>query len=131
MEVCNDLYAPETYWTASPEVRAQVCNGCGPGGWKLKLIPDTVLGLSVRECCNIHDWMYTCGRTIEDKDAADRAFLNNMLRLVNDATGFWASVLRYHRRLRVAEYYEAVHLFGGPAFWSGKNPTETLKGATK
>lgn len=125
-KISNALYAPESYIAASPEVRAQVINGCGPGGWKVDLVPDTVYGLSIKEACNIHDWMYAVGTTLEDKKEADRVFLNNCLRLVNEQNSFWGKLLRTPRRARVYNYYLAVKAFGGPAFWSGKNRPENL-----
>lgn len=118
------LYAPELYITATPEVRAQVCNGCGPGGWKVDIIPDTIWGLCITESCNVHDWMYATGATIADKEEADRVFLNNVLRQIDAAGG--CSLLRKLRRARAKEYYEAVHLFGGPAFWSNVNPITNM-----
>lgn len=121
------LYAPELYITASPEVRAQVVNGCGPGGWKVDIIPDTIWGLDISAACNIHDWMYTVGADLAAKDEADRVFLNNVLRLVEAVGGCW--LLRKLRRIRAKEYYEAVHVFGGPAFWAGKNDKSTLVAA--
>lgn len=115
------LYAPRSYVEAPDVIRRIVVNGCGVGGWKGKLVPDTVWGLSIREACNIHDWMYHEGDTIKEKEEADRVFLNNMLRLV-DAGAWW---LRGVRRRRAHKYYLAVRMFGGPAFWEGKNPPET------
>jgi hypothetical protein len=120
------LYAPEAYVSASPEVRAQVTNGCGPGGWKFDIVPDTIYGLNITEACNIHDWMYTVGEDLAAKDEADRVFLNNVLRLIEAAQGFWAKLLRPLRRVRAREYYEAVHVFGGPAFWDNKNAHTSL-----
>lgn len=33
----------------------RITNGCGPAGWKIDIIPDTIYGLSIfDECCN-HD----------------------------------------------------------------------------
>jgi hypothetical protein len=118
------LWAPEQYHQASPEVRAQVCNGCGSAGWKGELVPDSIWFLNIREACCIHDWMYTVGITLDDKDAADRVFLNNMLRIIDAAGGMW--LLRDARRTAAHDYYDAVHLFGGPAFWAGKNRQENL-----
>ena len=77
-------------------------------------IPNTMYGLDVEEAGNIHDYMYHIGRTIEDKAEADRTFLNNMLRLINDRGGLLAPL----RRRRALKYYEAVVYFGGPAFWA-------------
>ena len=122
------LFAPAAYWAATPEIKATVMNGCGPGGWKVDLIPDSLLFLSIHEPCDIHDWMYVCGATIADKDEADRVFLNNCLRLIKAAGGWWP--LQMMRRNRAKAYYLAVKYFGGPAFWSGKNPPETLAAAT-
>lgn len=118
------LFAPAAYWAATPEIKATVMNGCGPGGWKVDLIPDSLLFLSIHEPCDIHDWMYSCGATIADKDEADRTLLNNCLRLIKAAGGLWP--LQMMRRNRAKAYYLAVKYFGGPAFWSGKNPPETL-----
>lgn len=118
------LYAPLAYHDASPEVRAQVTNGCGTAGWKGDLVPDCILGLCITPACNVHDWMYTVGKTQDDKDEADRVFLNNVLRLI-DGEGGW-SIVKKARRLLARDYYEAVHLFGGPAFWAKKNEPGTM-----
>ena len=122
------LYAPESYTRATPEVRATVVNGCGPGGWKLDLVPDTIWFLDISLCCDIHDWMYVEGETIEAKEEADRVFLNNMLRAIDAAGG--PKILQALRRHRAAKYYNMVHLFGGPAYWLGKNSSTQLIAAT-
>lgn len=122
------LYAPPSYIEASPEVKA-IVNGCGTSGWKGDLVPDTIWGLCITASCNVHDWMYQTGSTLAEKEEADRVFLNNMLRQIEDAGG-WSLVKRL-RRNRAKVYYEAVHLFGGPAFWYGKNdPRFLMEGAT-
>jgi hypothetical protein len=118
------LYAPAAFVQATPEVRALVVNGCGPGGWKVDLVPDRIWGLDIRIVCDIHDWMYATGETIADKEAADRTMLNNMLRMIDAAGGPWWLVKL--RRIRAREYYEAISHFGGPAFWAGKNPGTEL-----
>lgn len=123
MKIDTRLFASESYLAASPEVIAQVVNGCGTAGWKGLLVPDNILGICITPACNIHDWDYAVGKTIEDKDIADRCFLNNMLRLVSE------DGLLEPARCEIAKgYYESVHLFGGPAFWTGKNPESQLKG---
>lgn len=122
------IYAPESYIRATPEVRRAVVNGCGPSGWKGYLIPETIYLLPIRELCDIHDWMYAEGETIEEKDSADRTLINNLLRLIRAAGGpRWLQWLRTRRALK---YYRAVCLYGGPAFWDGKNPPETLHEAS-
>lgn len=120
MKISEGLEAPQSYLDASPEVVKQVVNGCGPGGWKFDIIPDTILGLSIKEACNIHDWEYTVGLTIHDKERADKRFRKNCMTLVWNAKGFWAKVLRRHRELRVDEYYLAVRICGDSAFWANK-----------
>ena len=113
------LFAPASYVNALPEVRLQMVNGCGPGGWLTDLVPDTIYGLDISAACNIHDWMYAEGETIEDKQLADRVFLNNLVRIINHETR-WAW-LRWLRRRRALKYYLAVKNFGGPFFWTDKN----------
>ena len=116
------LFAPSTYWAATPEQRATVCNGCGTAGWKGALVPDTIWGLSVREACDIHDWMYEHGATESDRLDADSAFLNNLIRLINHHGGW----LAWARRRRALKCYEAVNCFGGPAYWDPKNAPEDM-----
>ena len=119
------LFAPESYWQATPEQLNMIVNGCGTSGWKGKLVPEKLWGVSVSESCNIHDWMYHHGVDIKDKEQADRVFLNNMLRTIECSTsnGF-VKKLRI-RRARV--YHHAVCYFGGPAFWENKNKPDQVK----
>lgn len=118
------LYAPESYWTATPAERSAVCNGCGVAGWKGKLVPDSVWGLNISKVCDIHDWMYHHGVTEADRCEADRVFLNNLIRIINNHGGALAGLRRY----RATTYYNAVHRYGGAAFWDNKNPVETMGG---
>lgn len=113
------LFAPESFTIAPQVERDEVCNGCGAkGGISSWLVPNTLWGLSVLRACEIHDWMYAEGETVEDKAEADRVFLNNMIRIIEaESCGF----LKTPRRLRAVKYYSAVKDFGGPAFWAGKN----------
>ena len=120
MIVSSYLCAPNSYRRALPEVVARVVNGCGPGGWKYDLVPDTILGLRVTESCNIHDWMYNEGATETDKRLADLALRENLLATIKAAKGPANWLLRYHRRLRAYEYYAAVVVGGAAAFCKGK-----------
>lgn len=61
--------------------------------------------------------MYHFGKDISNKEKADRVFLNNMLRIIEEGSVNWLKPLR---RMRAMKYYSAVKDFGGPAFWSGK-----------
>ena len=114
-----ELFAPSGYWTLTEAARDELCNGCGPDGILSILVPDTLYGLRITPACNIHDYMYALGKTIEDKDSADRAFLNNMVRIVDAGTRWrWLKRLRI-RRAKI--YYRAVAELGGAYFWAGKN----------
>ena len=110
------LFCPLTYQRASKQERDKVCNGCGAANAKFDFVPDTIYGLNINDACNIHDWMYSKGKTIEDKQEADRVFLNNMLRIIEAKGGF----LKVFRRMRAIKYYGAVVDMGGPAYWAGK-----------
>lgn len=108
---CSDSFA-----RAHPDVIEIVTNGCGPGGWKIKLVPDTIYGLSVKWACKIHDWDYAEGTTQEEKDLADARFLRNMNTIIS--SGF--ILLRPLRRARALEYYLAVHTCGESCYWFNK-----------
>jgi hypothetical protein len=117
------LYAPEEYWTAPN--RYSGVNGCGVEGWKGTLVPDNLLGVDITKACNIHDWMYGEGKTLADKNEADRVFFNNMVRTINyNADNF---VLKKVQLLAAQTYYEAVCLFGGVAYWEDKNSSSNFR----
>jgi hypothetical protein len=119
------LYAPAEYWKLSQSALQEICNGCGPAeGWKQKYIPDHILWISIKEACDIHDYMYHIGQTNTDREEADRVFLNNMLRIVEAESRFW--LLRLLRRRLALDYYCAVRDFGAPYFWEDKNLPGTM-----
>jgi len=132
MEGIALLYAPAGYWEMPQEVREARKTACGAGdGIGDAVVPEKIWGLNVTEACRIHDYMYEVGRTIEDKEEADRVLLNNILRLIDAAEGaskfpLLARLLAALRRYRAMTYYNAVRDFGGPAFWETKNSQETL-----
>ena len=112
-----ELYAPKSYVDASDGEKNKVVNGCGAADAKFDFVPDSILGLNITCCCHIHDWMYSEGVTIEDKEKADRAFLNNILRVIEDKGGWFKS----WRRKIAYGYYQAVKRYGAVAYWEGKN----------
>jgi len=125
------LWAPEDYWSLTESERAEF--RCGPGrGILEKLIPDVwrvgfpiVRPLCVTPACQIHDHCYGTGPdTIEWKEVSDRAFRNNLIRLVENAGGPRAIVWMRLRKCNI--YYMAVRDFGGPAFWAGRNKESEL-----
>ena len=106
------LYEPPGYQDLSADEKSRICNGCGSKGlgW---LIPNTIYGLNISEACNIHDWQYSQGATLKDKEYADRIFLNNLVRIIDSGSKF----LRWLRRRRALKMHWAVDKFGEAAFW--------------
>ena len=123
-----DMWAPKSYWQASSAELDRATNGCGPESWKWDLSPwmMRIARFNPNGACKIHDWMYSEGYTLAHKDEADRVFLNNMLRVV-DNLGGWGWLRAWRRRLAFA-FYQAVAEFGGPAFWDGEKRS-TLRAA--
>lgn len=99
-------------------------NGCG-SGWNAWLVPDTLFGLDFTIPCAIHDEMYAVGKTIEDKDEADRVFFNNMMREVNSKSCF----KRWYGRKIAKRYYDTVRDYGAVAYWDGKNTEKEIYSA--
>jgi hypothetical protein len=125
-----ELAAPKEYWITPAYILDDITGGCGPGGLGDFLVPDRLdwpwpWGLSIKKACRIHDYMYHVGETRADKKLADEVFLNNMIRIINNARKTWFGRQRFKQRLKRAEaYYYAVHRFGGPAYWKGKDSKE-------
>lgn len=119
------LYAPLTYWEATPEERAKVCNGCGAkDGIK---VPGTFYGLCIKEACNIHDWMYSKGKTQADKLFADAMFRLNLTLIIDSLENCVIDkLLSALRHLRAGKYYMAVAKWGNTAFWVDKERNDLL-----
>lgn len=115
MKIKFKLWAPEEYRNLTPEAKSEIVNGCGPGGWKYDLIPDTMWGLDVTKACNIHDYMYHVGVTEKDKVFADEVFYANLKRIIIAKSRFWP--LKMLRLRRARTYYVFVRDFGDAAFW--------------
>ena len=49
-------------------------NGCGSKGFVGKLIPDSLIGVSVHEACNLNDVHYNQGGSSNDREEADDKF---------------------------------------------------------
>lgn len=116
----GSLYAPASFLNTPMKTLRALCNGCGAANSKFDFVPDRVYGTSINEACHIHDFMYSEGTTLEDKEEADRVFLNNMIRLIERDKHKWYKPTMLQRR-RALKYYEAVVSFGGSAYWAGKN----------
>jgi len=114
----NILYAPASFKFATWETLLEVCNGCGAAGSWFRP-PKRMYGTLIVHACHIHDWMYHEGQSIEDKEEADRVFLNNLQRIISRETKWYKP--KFLMRIRAKEYYLAVKYGGGEAFWVGKN----------
>jgi len=119
------LYAPKEYgcqpcsfFEADSRMVERHANGCG-SKYSEKFVPDSLLFLSIYEACQIHDWMYSFGVTIEDKIFSDRVFLNNMVRTIKAKKSF--KITEKIRLWLAKKYYYTVKNFGGMSFWRGKN----------
>jgi hypothetical protein len=88
------------------------------------LVPETVYGLNITPACAIHDFMYAIGQNDQDKTDADDVFLNNLVRIIEAKTD--NKILLYLRLRRAKTYYQAVKVFGGPAFWTNKNKPQEV-----
>jgi len=100
-------------------------NGCGPAGWKGKLVPDTIYGISIREACKIHDYMYEVGESYNDKVYADDMFFTNLLATVENEAKWWNRWLNTLRRKRAWIYFKAVVHGGEDAFNDKVRDNET------
>lgn len=130
------LWAPAEYWLLSAEEKANYF--CGPGrGIVETLVPDVwrigfplVKPLVITPSCSIHDFCYQWGPdTIEWKWTSDRGFRNNLIRQVEYAASQYSRLYYPITRIRMfytQRYYKAVRIFGGPAFWKGRNKCTEL-----
>jgi hypothetical protein len=117
------LYAPCEYWQASEEERKKYCNGCGTSqGISSKLPLNTIYGLNVRKACCIHDWMYSFGKTLEDKLFADAIVIVNLSAIIIEYGGW----LMFPRLLRASKYYVAVAIGGDDAYWDDKDQNQEV-----
>ncbi len=114
----GELFAPESFLDAPYNQLIEVCNGCGAAGSWLRP-PAKMYGTNMVYVFHIHDWMYHEGKTIEDKDKADRVMLNNLYRLIEADSHKWYKPTFLQRR-RALKYYWGVKYGGGPAYWEGK-----------
>lgn len=115
------LYAPLSYWNATPEELKDICNGCGAkDGMK---VPDTMWGLNIKECCQIHDWMFLEGKTYADFLFANAVFIMNLaIRIIGLSNKFLAPI----RLARATKYFLAVQTLGSDAFWVDKNKNDEM-----
>lgn len=129
--MCDKKYllkAPKEYFEMlknDPKKLKELVNGCGPKfmffGIDLgdSLVPDTIYGLNVCKACSPHDMMYSYGKSLKDKEIADRIFLENLYRIIEAGTKWgW---LKNLRRKRALKYYNAVASMGEVSFLKATN----------
>jgi len=110
------LYAPDGFRELKEDEKKEICNGCGAkNGFP---VPDSFYFLDISMACNIHDFMYHSGKTLEDKEVADRVFKNNLFRIVEWESCCW--LLKKLRLRRAKTYYYFVKEWGASAFWANK-----------
>ena len=120
-----ELYAPQEYWQLHPNDKKKICNECGPNSTFGDYVPNHILWVNISECCNIHNYMYSQGKTENDRHKADRIFRNNMFRIIKAKTKY-----KWLRKLRMwiaKKYYHAVSEYGAAYFWKGKNSSINIK----
>lgn len=101
-------------------IARMVNNGCGTSGWKGKLVPDTIYGISISEPCKVHDYEYHRGTIADEKEMADIRFYKNLKLTIKHESKWWNKALNPLRYIRAKAYYTAVANFGDGAFFDGK-----------
>lgn len=98
------MTAPRSYWRATPDEIAEVCNGMGPAGagWA---VPECIYSLCMTLPSEPHDWMYKYWKSQKE---ADKLFVANMHSAIK-ACGGW---MRWNRHARAWAYYAAVRIGG-------------------
>jgi hypothetical protein len=110
------LYAVHPAYAAiPPEQVAAVANGCGPGDWKLDLVPDHLGGVDLTDACNQHDVLYHLGGAEEDRKLADVLLYANLAAAILMAGGPFVPL----RMAAAVMYYRAVRS-GGAEFFGAK-----------
>lgn len=106
------LICRKEYLDLTKEEKERICNGIGASTGLSKHFPNTVWGLNIKECGDIHDYDYYVGGSKEDKIIADKVLLRNCRYMIKNA----CILLRYPRYMRVNKYYIAVSIGGDSHF---------------
>jgi hypothetical protein len=107
---------PLTYEQLTDAERAWMLNGCGPGNFWGKLVPEMIY----HAACNRHDFDYWSGLGPRDRYLADRRFLMNMFAAADVCAalygGFWSWWLKNYYHAWARRYYVAVRVLGKKRF---------------
>ena len=104
----------------SVETLLTICNGCGPAGAKVDLVPDTIQGLTIKIECHGHDYDYAVGKTEADRVYADNRLWRNMKKRILTAEGIINKTLIPSRLAQARLVYRAVRVGGEKPFWANK-----------
>ena len=116
-----EMKIPTAYYELSAIEKKRLCNGCGPHGWKSEYISNSwfISGYfhsdSLKECCNVHDFMYHVGVLKSHKTQADKWFLYNMNFCIARSDAWWW--LKKTRQQQAKLYYKFVCEFGDRYFY--------------
>jgi len=111
----SPFFAPDAYRALLPEELALVVNGCGPAGWRVDLVPDSLLGLCITPECNVHDWMYLQGGDEAARKLADVTLYLNIAAKVLLEGGPLVPL----KMVGAMVFYRAVRIAGAEHFGPG------------
>jgi len=99
-------------------------NGCGPRGWKEKVVPDKawwLWGVSFKQACMEHDLCYGLGGEECDRYEADIRFRDNIREAMDNhwfCKAFnWRPSVKARMKLTELSYYRAVKYGGKGSFY--------------
>lgn len=108
--VKDGLRAPETYFSLLFDDKKRICNGVGAKDHWTAILPESIMGASINESANIHDYMVYFAQREEDYDLADLVFGRNMRQQITDQS---SNMFTCFIRLVIADaYYVAVRFKG-------------------
>jgi len=83
--------------------------GCGPGKFGDWLVPDSILGVSIKPACYVHDCMYHDAKTADERYEADERLFTNAGHIIRAESNWFTRIIR--RRILLV-YFDAVDLGG-------------------
>jgi len=99
-------------------------NGCGPQGWREKVVPDKawwLWGASFKQACMEHDLCYGLGGDEGDRYEADLRFRDNIRTSMENhwfcRTFSWRPSVKARMKLTELGYYRAVKYGGKASFF--------------
>lgn len=99
-------WRPSWWAEITAAIIATIANGCGPGAWKIDLIPDKIAHVDIGDGCNQHDIEYWRGGPPRARLIADlRLGVNMAIACYNQGHSvfrFLPVILTYVLAVRVA-----------------------------